>query len=258
MTDGASNTIYHYDAQGHGLSGRFGRPVEHLIEVQAAASLPIIGGFGNSRVDDFRFRDFVSFGSAYSHVSGSRNQKDGSFTSLVTATVERLNILDMVTADRVVARLSSQHPPDHREPHIVFLGSEFENLRISGCLVQVDLDQGFFVRSDTYEAIRKELETNREFRKMAEDPYQTGQAQKLSDPNGVLLCSLVKDVRMNCPEITRRGHALIVPQFGKVFLAEVLAQPGRRTLTMLRLELGSPITGDLTVSGGLINGDTWP
>jgi hypothetical protein len=250
--------IYHYNAQGHGLSARFERPLQHLIEVQGATSLPTIGGHGNSRVNNFKFQEFVSFSSAYSHVSGSLNHADGTYTTLVTATIENLNILDVVTADRIVARLSSQHPVEHDEPHIVFVGSKFDNLQIAGCCVKVELDQDFFLRLDTFKAIKDELKANAEFRKMAEDPFQTGQRNELKEPCGTLLCSLVKKVTTDCPGVTQRGNCLIVPQFGKIFLGEVLAKHGTRTLTMVRFELGSPVSGSGTAVQAAVNGSTWP
>jgi hypothetical protein len=249
---------YHYSAQGHGLSGHFVRPIERLIEVQAASSLPTIGGHGNSRVSNFRFQEFVSFSSGYSHVSGSQNHKDGAHTTLVTATIEGLNILDVVTADRIVARLSSQHPSPGDEPNVVFVGSKFENLQIGGCPVKVEFNQDFVNRLDTFKAIRTELETNSQFRKIADDNFQVGERQKIPDENGVLHCSLVKNIETDCPGVTRRGHCLIVPQFGKIFLAEVLAYKGTRTLTMVRLELGSPVSGSATVAEANVNGRPWP
>ncbi len=120
---------YHYHANAHVLSAQFNRPVEHLIEVQAATSLPTIGGHGNSRVENFRFQEFVSFRRGYSHVSGSKHESNETFTTLVTSTVEDLNILDVVTADRVVARLASSHHLDHAEARVNMVGSKFENLR---------------------------------------------------------------------------------------------------------------------------------
>src|SRR6266851_5018301 len=54
-------STFHYHACAHAFSGRFTRPFDHLIDVQAASSLPIIGGHGNSRVENFQFREFVSF-----------------------------------------------------------------------------------------------------------------------------------------------------------------------------------------------------
>jgi hypothetical protein len=257
MADTEPPKVYHYNAHGHGLSARFDRPVQHLIDVQAASSLPTIGGHGNARVNDFRFQEFVSFKTAYSHVSGSRKHEDGTYTTLATSTVEGLNILDVVTADRVVARLATQHPDDHLEPHIVVLGSKFENLRIAGCPVEVEFDNELFLRLDTFEAIRKELASSGNFRKMAEDPFKTGKKRKLPDAQGVLLCSLVKDMTTTCPGVKREGHSFVVPEFGKVFVAEILAKQGCRTLTMLRLEMGSPVSGDGTVSEATVNGNPW-
>ncbi len=258
MTDAIFKKTYHYNAHAHGLSAIFDRPVQRLIEVQAGVSLPTTGGHGNSRTERFKFEEFLSYEATYSHVSGSQSKGDSSYTTLVTATIEGLNILDIVTADRIVSRLSSQHPTEHREPHIVFLGSKFENLRIAGCPVDVELNHDFFLRLDTFEAIGKELESNADFRKMAEDPYQTGQAQKLPDAHGVLLCSLVKNMKVNCPGVTRHGHAFAVPQFGKIFLGEILAKHGTRTLTMLRLEMGSPVAGSACIAEVIVNGQTWP
>lgn len=258
MAKDVIHQTYHYNAHGHALSGAIKRPLDHLIEVQAAVSLPLIGGFGSARVNDFRFQEFVTCQSAYSHVSGSREEVDGTHTTQVTATVERLNILDMVTADRVVARISSQHPAPHHEPAIIFLGSKFENLRIAGCPVEVELDHELFLRLNTFEALRKEFQSNAEFRKMAEDPYQTGRAQNLPDAHGVALCSLVKNMKSSCPGVERRGHVFTVPQFGKIYVAEFLAEEGQRTLTMLRLELGSPVSATLVVTQTMVNGRPYP
>jgi hypothetical protein len=258
MSEAIFKKTYFYNAHAHGLSARFERPVEHMIEVQAATSLPTTGGHGNARVSKFKFQEFVSYETAYSHVSGSQNKADASYTTLVTATIEGLNILDVVTADRIVARMSSQHPGEHHEPHIVFLGSRFDNLRIAGCPVETELNHDLFLRLDTFAAIRKELESNNDFRKMAEDPYQTGQAQKLPDANGVLLCSLVKTMKVNCPGVTRHGHVFHVPQFGNIFMGEILAKHGIRTLTMLRLEMGSPVQATANVAETVVNGQTWP
>ena len=43
-------------------------------------------------------------GKGYTHVSGAHQADDGSHNTLVTSTVEGLNLLDVVTADRIVAR----------------------------------------------------------------------------------------------------------------------------------------------------------
>jgi hypothetical protein len=226
---------YSYNAHGHALSGQIERPFDQLIEVQAGTSLATTGGYGSSRAENF--------GAAYTQVSGSYNKESGSYTTLVSSTVEDLNILDVVRADRVVARLSSEHPPDQEEPRIRVLGSHFENLRIAGCPVDVELHNELFLKLDTFEAFRKEFESNAEFRKMAEDPFQTGQPQKLPERHGVMVCSLLKDVKTLCPGVKRQGHTIFVPCFGKIFLAEVRAQQCKRTLTMIRFALNCSVCG---------------
>ena len=262
MTTQMPSQIYHYSAHGHGFSAHVRRPFDHLIDVQAASSLPTIGGHGTSRVDNFRLKEFVSFKSAYSHVSGSRNPANGHYTTLVTATVEGLNVQDVVTADRLVARLAADHDPNaprnDREPHIIMLGSKFENLQIAGCRVELELDHEFFLRLETFEECLKELDSNAQFRKIALDPLETGQAVEPPKASGVLLCSLVKEMRTACPGVTRHGHCFVVPQFGRIYLAEILARYGTRTLTMLRLELGSPVSNTAAAAEAIINGHTWP
>ncbi|SRR5216683_3949936 len=253
-----AHRTYHYHANAHVLSAQFKRPVDHLIELQGATSLPTIGGHGNSRVENFRFKEFVTFGKGYSHVSGSKHESNDSHTTLVTSSVEDLNILDVVTADRVVARLASSHHLDHAEPRVTMVGTRFENLRIAGCPIDATLDLDLFERLLTFEDARKEFQSNADFRKMAEDPFHTGQPVKAPEIHGALLCSCVKEMKTTCPGVKRVGHAFIVPEFGKVFLGEVLFQHGRRTLTMIRLELGSPVSGTGTIVQATTNGQPYP
>jgi hypothetical protein len=254
----STHSIYIYNAHAHSLSGEFHRPLRQLIEVQAGASLPSIGGHGNSRTENFRFNELVSFESAYSHVSGSFDEANESHTTLVTATIEGLNILDVVTADRVVSRISSHHRVGEDETRIIFLGSKFENLQIAGCDAKVELNNELFVRLDTFEAIRKEIETNAEFAKMVGDPFQTGQSEKSPAVHGAVLCSFVKTMTTTCPGVKRQGHAFVIPKFGKVYVAEIIAKHSKRTLRMLRVEMGSPVSGTLIAAETVGNGHTWP
>ena len=250
---------YHYNAHGSAFSGHFTRPFDGLIDVQAGMSLAPTGGYGSVRVENFRFKELVSFGAAATQVSGSKNSVDNSHSTLVSTTVEGLNILGVITADLVMARLAAHHAADQEEARFTFLGSHFENLRISGCPVTVELDQELFQRMDTFDAVRKEFETNSEFRKMAEDPFGLGAPQKLTDCCGVLYCSLVKDIKTTCPGIRRRGqHILEVPEFGRIFLGEVLARNGSRSITMLRFELGSTPGGSGSTANAQGNGQPVP
>src|SRR5208283_2842736 len=93
-----------YHALASGVSGQITLPFQHLIEVQAPSALPSTGGYSASRVEGFRYEDILSFSSASTVATGSESGE--SFNTLATATVEGLNILNVVKADRVVARLA--------------------------------------------------------------------------------------------------------------------------------------------------------
>lgn len=251
-------STFHYHACAHAFSGSFTRPFNETIDVQAASALPIIGGHGNSRVENFRFREFVSFTKGYTHVSGALQGDDGSHNTLVTATVEGLNLLDVVTADRIVARLYSKHPAGEPEGRITMVGSKFENLRIAGCPVEIKLNTDLFERLPTFAAAKKEFDNNGEIRKIAEDPFHNNQKLTKVEPNGVILCSYVKEMDTDCPGVKRIGHSFSVPGFGKIFLGEVVIRHAERTLTMVRLELGSAVSGDGSGIQAFTNGRTFP
>jgi hypothetical protein len=251
-------TRFHYHACAHAFSGQFTRPFHDLIEVQAATALPIIGGHGNSRVDNFQFREFVSFKKGYTHVSGAHQADDNSNNTLVTATIEGLNVLDILTADRIVSRLYSKHPHGEPEGFVTMVGSKFENLRIAGCLVHVEFDFDLFESIPTYDAATKAFKNNAAFRKIASDPLQSGRPLKAQGPNGAFLCSLVKGMDTNCPGVKQSGHCFHVPGFGKIFLGEVIIVHGERTLTMVRLELGSAVSGSGSISAATANGKNFP
>jgi len=252
-------STFHYHACGHAFNAHFTRPFDELIEVQAASSLPITGGHGKARVENFQFREYISFRKGYSHVSGADQQDDSSHNTLVTSVVEGLNLLDIVTVDRLVARLYSKHHEGESEGSFNIVGTRFEGLRIADCDVNIKLDLDLFEKIPTYEKALKDFENKGEFYKIASDPFKTGEPIKKREPCGAFLCSCVKEMDTTCPGVTRIGrHGFSVPGFGKIFLGEVMIKHAERTLTMVRFEIGSAVSGKGTAGGGSGNGSTWP
>jgi hypothetical protein len=249
---------FRYHACAHAFSARFTRPFDELIDVQAPSSLPTTGGHGNSRVENFRFREFVSFKSGYTHVSGAHQADDGSNNTLVTSTVEGLNLMDVVTADRLVTRLYSKHLLNATEGSITLVGSKVENLRIAGYPVHVELDLDLFEKIPTYAVAQNEFAKKGDFFKIADDPFRTGQSIPTRDANGAFLCSCIKELDTKCPGVKRSGHCFAVPGFGKIYLGEVILRHGERSLTMIRFELGSAVSGTGSAGGGTSNGHHFP
>jgi hypothetical protein len=80
----------------------------------------------------------------------------------------------------------------------------------------------------------------------------------LNESKGLIRCSLVQDLRFDTAEITRFGYILDVPQFGRIYLAELLISRYARRLNMLRVEMGCPAEGSVNVGYGDSNGSTFP
>src|SRR5713101_8998040 len=245
MTSSPESRFY-YHAEGHAFSGEFHRPVVVPIEALASISLPTIGGHAHTRIENFHIPRLVSFKSAHTHVSGSQ-QDPNTFTTQVTSIIEGLRILDFLTADRIVARLTSEHRSDQKEGHFLALGSTFENLRIGGQELKVTLRHDLFIECQTFDALKKRVARDAKPEKMS-----------VTD-DGVALCSLVEKIEPGkLPGVEMEGHILRIRHFGEISLAEVFTVPGTRTLTMLRLKLGSPDDGDGTVAEATINGQPMP
>ena len=236
---------FHFHASGYALSGHFHRPVDVPIPAQAALALPIEGGTAHSGTEKFAIPRIAAFDTAQTHLSGSfQDEEENIATSSVTVVVEGLSILDFLTVDRMVTRLTSEYDLRQKngENYIIALGSNFDGLKLGGFPVNVTLRHDLLLRSKTFADLKKGVK----------DDTKNG---KIAIPGDeVLLCSLVEKIETDLPGAEIEGHTITVPQFGKVMLAEVFASRNTRTLTMLRFELGSPDGGGGSSGGGSTNG----
>ncbi len=80
----------------------------------------------------------------------------------------------------------------------------------------------------------------------------------LDEDRQVAICSLVEKIETKLKGVDVKQHLIEVKNFGKIFLAEIFTDPGTRTLTMLRLELGSPHVAELIAGETRINGVPYP
>ncbi|MGB7282708.1 MAG: hypothetical protein WBE13_10635 [Candidatus Acidiferrum sp.] len=241
---------FHFHAEGHAFSAHFVRPVDVPIGAQAATSLPTVGGHGHAHVENFHVPRLVSFRSGTTHVSGSW-QDDKTVTTSATTVLEGVKLLDYLTADRIVCRLTAEYTrhTTNREGHIIALGSHFENLRLGGHEIKVTLRQELLLNSRTFADLRNNLAGD----------VKSGKMTVID--GGVALCSLVEKIEtdlMGLPGVEIRGHILRIPHFGEIALAEVFAEPGTITLTMVRFNLGSPDSGVGTMAEARTNGQPMP
>lgn len=238
---------FHFHAHGHALSGEFRHPLWAVIPAQASASLSTIGGIAVSKAENFHFQDFVCFKSAHTHMSGKRRRGETeAYVTHASTVVKGLNILGVVKADRIVSRLTSIHKPNETEGLIIAEDSRFEGLKINDEDVKVTLRHDLLVKCKTFDDLREGIASDTKSGKIAES-YDK-----------VAICSLVEKIETKLKGVDTKRHLIEVPNFGKIFLAEIFAYPGSRTLTMLRLELGSPHVAELTTAQTTTNGQPVP
>jgi len=248
--------LYHADAVA--ATGHVTLPFSETMEIQAAVALPINGGHGSSRVERFRHRDIFSFERAESHVVGSFSEKDNAHGTLASVIVEGLNILNVVTCERIIVRITSKHPEDG-EPSIIPLGSRFQGLKIAGHRIEVDLATDLFTQLSTWtglsDAYAKDKKIRAQIDSLALYPKESGGFER---KRGTFGCTLARNLDHLPGGLTRKDHGIYVPHFGTVYLGEFFISAGARRLLMLNVELGCSVEGGYGVGSGSGNGDIWP
>jgi hypothetical protein len=251
--------IYHAGARL--LSGELEHPIKQPIE-----------HYGNVVIEKTRreslfsesvgatsVEGLISFQAGHTRVIGSqlKNKKDifgndhSGWITQSTSVLEGLNVGDVITADRLVAQISTEHPltyPGH-VPKVTFLGTRFENLRIAGYPVEVELNLGFcgdrpagdrpylhdigFLdrvqaqlggiedKEDLPESLEKQYHAKityiNELKQRANEGSNGGRKG-----DSKLQCSLVKSIGpIPIPGVRVFGNMIFIPDFGTISLAEV-------------------------------------
>jgi hypothetical protein len=165
--------------------------------------------------------------------------------TLSTTVIEGLNVFEVLTADRVVAQVSTEHLYENGHvPSVTFLGTKFEGLKISG--IPVTVKYNFGVCGDrpkdpeSYLTKRDLLSNTQDrIRKIVKSGYLSGRSRTQYDERLAQLdqlidqqegnrftCSVVEsidisDVRKQIPGVETVGHVIIIRDFGAVSLGEV-------------------------------------
>jgi hypothetical protein len=257
-------TYHEYHAEAHVLSGNLKHPIEQPIQHQARVVLEKtrVDGHITQSVKETTLEGLISFKAGHSRASGSKilkkdlwgNDHSG-WVTLSTSVLEGLNVFEVITADRVVAQVSTEHALENGHvPKVTFLGTRFENLRVGGYPVQVELDLG--ICGDKPQGDQPYLEDNgfldRVLRQLdrivgakglpegleqeydskiahIDDLKKRGNGGAKGEPNGhsKLQCSLVKSIGpIPIPGVKTFGNIIFIPDFGTVSLAEVVVGIG--------------------------------
>jgi hypothetical protein len=271
-----------YHAEATVLEGQLSLPLVQTIKPQAYAKLSEQGGYLAQQSADYRLESVISFRSAYTQVAGNPDVKPGhGWSTLATSVIEEFNVLDVLTADRVVAQISIEHPLVGYVPHVTFLGTRFENLRIAGHPVKLDLDLDILGPKPEDDApwssapgfldrVANQHRCVRAHPSLLDELIQryTGLPKRLENPEEVE-CSLVSQADGSFPGRCF-GHVIEVPNFGTIVLGALrLEQRPYQTetgshietlfrLTMIELKLGCIAAGSAGAAQLIVNGRTKP
>jgi hypothetical protein len=274
---------YFFHASAYGLASEIERPTRHSIPTQAATVLAPSGGRGYNRVEDFQFDRIISFQAAFAEVGGSFDDCHNRHTSYATAVIEGLNILDVVTADRIVSRLaiySARADDPKGEATYDITGSHFENLKVAGHKIDVKLATHVFHEHDTYSKVataHSERKTDdwllggkfkdlkdEELGELEETYHALGGVPELvrewkrpgtrPADRGHYVFSPANHLQLHDhtgpnTELRGFGSFIFVPKFGVVRLPELVLNRHSRSLTMLRVQMCSTGTAGTDIGG---------
>jgi hypothetical protein len=232
------------------------------MDIQASVALPINGGTARASVENFRHRNVFSFRYAESSVVGSFSAKDNAYGTASTSVIEGVNILDVVTCDRIVNRITSKHDKGstNLESSYIVYGTYIENLRIGGYKIELDLATDMLSEYSTWDKLNQAYSS---------DPATRAEIDKLSyipgngtnlpvSKTGTFGCTLARPPAKLPGGLVLKGHSIYVPHFGTVHLCEYFASQYQRRLQMLHVDLGCSTEGCGGFSGSGGNGIPFP
>lgn len=250
---GAVRPSHDYHAEANVLSGHLQRPINQTIERQAPVTLnDRRGGHFSRRTEDFSIEGLISFTKGETRVSGARSLKNNGWVTLSTSILEGLSVFEVITADRLISQISTDHPyKDGHVPHVTFLGTQFKNLRVGGFPAELTLnlgicgdrpkgDRSYFQDLEFLRGVKDQTEKiakGKDLPKELKDQYDEklvyikklisacdagGETAPDQGGHEPITCSLVESIgKISIPGVQIFGHILVIPEFGSVALGEI-------------------------------------
>ena len=245
---GSQTPSHDYHAEAHVLNGHLQRPIDQKIERHAPVTLKDRrGGHLTRFTEDVSIEGLITFTKGHTRVSGARSLKNNGWVTLSNSVIEGLNVFEIITADRVVSQVSTNHPYENGHvPHVTFLGTQFRNLQVSGVPVRLTLNFGIcgdrpadgrsYLRDrkflDVIEEQTKGIAKADGLPKDLEEKYDKKLAhihklistcdadeQSCREP---ITCSLVEHIdEIPIPGVQIFGNLIVIPDFGTVALGEI-------------------------------------
>jgi hypothetical protein len=262
------------------------KPIDLVIESTCESSLMPVGGRSHSTVKGKSYGGLVSFGAASTVAEGlfdnHRRAVQASYgrvpeDSLVATTRVSAEIHDVVVGTGPTlkvkllrATLHSQSPLGSGQPSIKPIYARkrttIESVFIDGHELLVELNLPIFKKFDTHAKLLTAVDDPRFvkqhghilFLRSGVDRRTPPPAGRLVKSNQGIHASIVNKLRWRgrgFPGAHIDHNSVKIPRFGRIYFGELLISERARSLTMMRVRLGSPIGGDIAFASTQPNGD---
>ncbi|MFY9645793.1 MAG: hypothetical protein WAK29_11485 [Terriglobales bacterium] len=265
MMSGSVQGQYHaYHAEAYILRGELEHPIKQPIQEYGRVVLEQTRreSLITQSVGETNIEGLISFKRGHTRVAGTQakhktdlfGHDHAGFVTLSTGAIEGYNVEDIITADGVVAQISTEHPMTNGDvPRVNFIGTRFDNLRVGGYPVEVELDLGicgpkpdndrhYLLDRNFLDSVHRQLDSFVEAEDLPESMAKDYDAKIAyiddlkkrakeesarvvpDDRNGYpkLRFSLVKKIKpIPLPGVRTFGNHIFIPNFGTVALAEV-------------------------------------
>lgn len=248
--------IYHADATLFDIN--LHKPVHHA---EKHAQIGVRGPharYDHQAMGPYKLRGLISYGEGYTHVAA--HETDLAYTTLTTGAVEDLNILDVVTADRVVGQIYTEHlkRKDSQEsnpvPVVTFIGTRFDNLRICGQEIDLNLNLELIGGKKDGSLLNAEKLLGN----VVETEHASDGDGMKPKPKEARSSTLVESIGKLPVGEKESEYCIFIPHIGRIIFGEltIIREPRKHEkehdayhvqLNMIRLELGCIAAGKGTV-----------
>jgi hypothetical protein len=265
------------------VSGQIYRPEVIIPEFGGASSLTVAGGISRGSLGQTRLGRFASLGAARTLARGvfaDRAQAerlthhDIKAADVATRTTVEVDVSEIevgikgqpvLRVKRLAAALEGASPKQDEDAPIRTRGIDVTGVQIDDFVLDVEVDHQFYETHDTHaklaaasEAASREAGAEARFVFRPERP-DTPQARPHSEYG--IYGSVVRRLKWRDREYPASkidAHSLEIPELGKIFFGEIFVASHFRRLTMLRLDVGSPVGGFIAFAEIETNGSWYP
>lgn len=280
-----------------GLAGHVRRPDELIIPSQASAVVPSTGGYATGTAKGklfgkvLRFRtsdtsvaaDYEDLAKAREYTNGNHAQNRLPTKTTVNVELTGLEVVNKdpaakpkhtLTCESMAAQMISQSPQTGAQPSIKPLIVSMKGLALDDYALDVRFNK-IYTEKDTKQKLVDAFETEGDpffdqFGETVLAPPVTASASRSRKPakgrripqaGGYIAATVVQSikwVKKPNPDATIEGNRIFLKGFGYIYIGELLISEFSRRLTMMRLQLGSPIGAEVGCAELESNGHMYP